>query len=126
MTFRFRTDKVHEVGSRTSAFLKHQFRGIVLMEESLVIHPRVAFQQVEDGFFVITPDNALHQLRDEVAIVIWQALDQGPQKVEELVDAICEQFDVSPERAEADLKEFVQEGLKRGLITEKNEQNKEG
>lgn len=96
------------------------------MEESLVIHPRVAFQQVEDGFFVITPDNALHQLRDEVAIVIWQALDQGPQKVEELVDAICEQFDVSPERAEADLKEFVQEGLKRGLITEKNEQNKEG
>ena len=54
------------------------------------IHSRVAFQKVEDGFFVITPDNALHQLNDSVSIRIWETLEGEGAPVDLLVQMITE------------------------------------
>ena len=80
------------------------------------IHPRVAFQKVEDGFFVITPDNALHQLNDPVAIRIWETLDGEASSVSELVAVITREFDVDPSTAKADIQEFLAGAMQREMI----------
>ena len=45
---------------------------------------------------------------DEVAARIWELID-GQRRVEEIRDAIVEEYEVSPDVAEADLIEFVQQ-----------------
>ena len=45
---------------------------------------------------------------DEVAARIWELID-GQRKVEEIRDAIVEEYAVSPDVAEADLVEFIQQ-----------------
>lgn len=45
---------------------------------------------------------------DEVAARIWELID-GQRRVEEIRDAIVEEYEVSPDVAEADLVEFVQQ-----------------
>ena len=81
------------------------------------IHSTVAFQRVEEGFFVITPDNALHQLQDPVSIRLWEKLDEGIGTLEDLVNCICDEFDVSAEVAEKDIRDFLQNGVARALLS---------
>ena len=82
------------------------------------IHSRVAFQKVEDGFFVITPDNALHQLNDPVAIRIWELLETEPSSVNDLVDRITGEFDVDAGTAKTDIQEFLAGALQRDMLEE--------
>jgi len=81
------------------------------------IHSTVAFQRVEEGFFVITPDNALHQLQNPVAICLWEKLDEGVSTLEGLITCICDEFEVSPTEAERDIIEFLETGVTRDLLT---------
>lgn len=80
------------------------------------IHSRVAFQRVEEGFFVITPDNALHQLNDPVAIRIWESLDSTEASVGELVDIVTGEFDIDAVTAKSDIREFLSGALQREMI----------
>ena len=83
------------------------------------IHSTVAFQRVENGFFVITADNALHQLQDPVSVMIWEKLDEGVSRLEQLVACVCSEFSVNEEEARRDIQEFLDVGLERELITQK-------
>jgi hypothetical protein len=80
------------------------------------IHSRVAFQKVEEGFFVITPDNALHQLNDSVSIRIWEALEGEGAPVDLLVQIVTEEFEVSADVAKNDIQEFLAGALKREMV----------
>ena len=83
------------------------------------IHSTVAFQWVENGFFVITSDNALHQLQDPVSVMLWEKLDEGVSKLDELVSCICSEFSVNEEDARRDIQEFLDVGVERELIAQK-------
>ena len=50
-----------------------------------------------------------------VAAVIWKRLQDGADR-QQLLDAILEEFDVTPEQASADLDEFLQLLLKNSLV----------
>lgn len=52
-----------------------------------------------------------------VAAHIWNALD-GKTPVSELVESLCESFEVEPKRAEQDLARFLDELLESGLVRE--------
>ena len=45
---------------------------------------------------------------DEVGARIWELID-GQRRVEEIRDAIVEEYEVSPDVAEADLVDFIQQ-----------------
>ena len=80
------------------------------------IHSTVAFQRVEEGFFVITPDNNLHHLKDEVALFLWEQLNDSPKSLDELTSAVTENFQVEKGDAQQDLEEFLDNGIQKGLL----------
>ncbi|MBN1349460.1 PqqD family protein [candidate division KSB1 bacterium] len=54
---------------------------------------------------------------NEVAARIWELID-GKKRVEEIRNAIVEEFDVEPQEAEPDLIEFLQKLENVGIIRE--------
>lgn len=57
----------------------------------------------------------LHQL-DETATFLWHLMDR-PRSVGELAEALCEEFDVDPERAERDIRSFLGDLERKGLAS---------
>ena len=57
---------------------------------------------------------------NEVGTRIWKLM-QEPRRVGELRDAILEEYEVEPDRCEADILGLLQELLDNGLIEERNE-----
>ena len=53
---------------------------------------------------------------NETAAFLWQQLDT-PKTIPELVSAMREEFDVSKEAALADVKEFLDELAKSGMVS---------
>ena len=58
---------------------------------------------------------AIYLLRDPVSTRIWELID-GRRKIGEIKDVIGEEFEVSPEKAEKDLIEFLKQLEKIGVI----------
>lgn len=57
---------------------------------------------------------------NEVGTKIWKLI-QEPRRVGDLRDALLEEYEVEPDRCEADLMILLQDLLDNGLIEEKNE-----
>ena len=51
---------------------------------------------------------------NETGSLIWKLLET-PRTIQELVDAVTQEFEVEPERGEQDVKQFVNEMLSAGL-----------
>lgn len=50
------------------------------------------------------------------ATPVWRLLSKGPASFEALADAIVSEYDVPRDRAEADLRAFLEQMLKEGLV----------
>ncbi len=50
--------------------------------------------------------NSIYLLQEDVSFRIWELID-GQRPVGEIKEIICEEFDVSPEQAQNDLIEFL-------------------
>ena len=57
---------------------------------------------------------------NEVGTTIWKLI-QEPRRVGDLRDALLEEYEIEPDRCEADLMILLQDLLDNGLIEEKNE-----
>lgn len=69
-----------------------------------------------DGMTVMMSiDNGKYYGFDEIATVIWDSIDK-PLKVEELVDKLTREFDVSKEACEKDVLEFLEELYEKKLV----------
>ena len=56
---------------------------------------------------------------NDTAAWIWEtAGGQGEFSVETLVDALCEQYDVTPEQARTDVQALLAQWLELGIVTE--------
>ncbi len=72
----------------------------------------------EDGFlFLLDSDNFLIHELNEVGAIIWNELKNSPT-LEMLVDKITEEYDVSREEAERDVRKFLLTLKERELVTE--------
>ena len=77
--------------------------------------PKIAWQIIEDETAIVTlHDTTLHIL-NSTGTRIWQLLDVK-KSIAELVDAICEEYDVTRERAEKSIRRFVKELVLRGIL----------
>ena len=79
------------------------------------IHPDAAWQRSANEVFVVTADNRLHNLRDEVSVALWSALVPHAT-LDALVDAVVQDFDVSPDVAREDTRAFLEDAEERALI----------
>lgn len=77
-----------------------------------VRNPHLAWRQIEGEIVIISPeDSQVHEL-NETAAFVWMHAD-GARSVEEIADAMTEEFEVVREAARADISELV------GQLTEK-------
>ena len=78
-------------------------------------NPRTAGRVIDGLASIVTPDdNKLHTL-NPTATHIWERARSGCS-VDELVKAVCERFDVSPEQAARDVEAFCADLLARGIL----------
>ena len=76
---------------------------------------RLPFQEIEGRAVIVVPARReLHEL-DEVATFLWRELSQ-PRSVEDLVGALCGEFEVEPPAAEKDVREFLEVLAEKGLV----------
>ncbi len=83
---------------------------------SYTISSDVAWREVGGELFVITPDGFLHGVRSEAGLFIWRHIEQGLSR-NEILAALCAEFEVSSDEAGKDLDEFLESMIGKGLIT---------
>jgi hypothetical protein len=77
--------------------------------------PRLPFQEIQGQAVVVVPARReLHEF-DETATFLWSALAKE-RSVAQLVDALCEEFEVDAATAEGDVREFIASLEKKGLV----------
>lgn len=68
----------------------------------------------EETIFLSPAGDEIHSL-DAVGTFLWQQFD-GTNDLQRVLDRLCEEYDVDPERARRDLIEFVRELVERKLL----------
>ena len=84
--------------------------------------PNMVYRMIADEFILVPIRSHVADLEsiytlDGVGARIWELID-GQRKVKEIRDVIVEEYDVTPEMAEADLVEFLQQLEAIGAIKE--------
>lgn len=81
------------------------------------IRPDLILEEVEGELLVLDLRGNAYFGLNEVAKIIWEAIDAGRSFVE-IVGAICDHFEVEHQQAARDLAEFLSDGLDAGLLTQ--------
>ena len=68
----------------------------------------------DETIFLSPKGDEIHSL-DEVGTFIWNRFD-GKNDLASVLDRMCEEYDVDPDQARADLVEFVRELVERKLL----------
>lgn len=77
---------------------------------------RLPFQEIQGQAVVVVPARReLHEM-DETATFLWAELAK-PRTVRDLADALCAEFEVGVDVAEADVKEFLRSLEDKGLVS---------
>ena len=84
-------------------------------EASFRREPRVPFQEIDGRAVVVVPARReMHEL-DETATFLWKELGAA-RTVRELVDALCADYEVEADRAEKDVRAFLERLEEKGLL----------
>ena len=80
-----------------------------------VLHPQVATRIVDGEALIVLADSGQVNVLNPVGTRMWELMD-GTRSVQQIADAICDEFDVARDEAERDLETFVQELIDAGAI----------
>jgi Coenzyme PQQ synthesis protein D (PqqD) len=73
-----------------------------------VLHPQVATRIVDGEALIVLADSGQVNVLNPVGTRMWELMD-GTRTIQQIADAICDEFDVGKDEAERDLEEFVQQ-----------------
>jgi hypothetical protein len=76
---------------------------------------RVAYQVYDGAAFLVQPQGRTMHRLDAVGTHVWEALVE-PLTLEDLVQRVTDEFEVEPERAREDVREFLGRLEAQGLI----------
>jgi len=91
-----------------------QFPGVVYQLRS-----GFSSRRVGDKVFILAADGAMHILENSAAVALWDqilARDKGPFVSEDLGATLTSSFDVDPETAAADSREFLEKLCVLGIL----------
>lgn len=80
----------------------------------------MVFRRIEDETILVPIRNNIGDLQNiyilnEVGARIWELID-GKRDIKEISNAICTEYDIMPEEAERDIKEFLKDLESVGAI----------
>ncbi len=83
--------------------------------EKLTKTDNIAWRVIEGQAFIInTKTSTLHEL-DETGTFIWKLIEKG-SSIEETAKELSERFDVSTGQAVKDIRDFITELEKKGIL----------
>jgi Coenzyme PQQ synthesis protein D (PqqD) len=89
---------------------------VTLTPDSVVV---AAYDQVSNEVagqaVILDLSRGLYYGLDEVGATVWRLMAE-PRSVAELASAVCEEYDVTRERAETDLLRLLSDMAERGLV----------
>ena len=78
-------------------------------------NPQVVSRVVAGEAVLLTPAQGKVRVLNEVGAAIWELLD-GQRSIRQIAAALSEQFDVTPQTAEADALHFLADLAERGIV----------
>ena len=78
--------------------------------------PTTAWRLIEGEAVILSLETKVLRGLNPVGSRVWELID-GQRSVEEIITAIVQEFDVTPQAAAEDVRRFVQELLDKGLVT---------
>ncbi len=78
-------------------------------------HPDAASRVYEGEAVVVVPGLGEYDILNAVGTRVWELID-GTRDVAEIVKVITEEYDVSPDRAEADVREVIENFKKHQML----------
>lgn len=77
---------------------------------------KTAWRIIEGEAVIVTPlDSKIHIL-NEAGTRIWELLEDKEMKVGQIIERICEEFEVDKEKAEEDVDKFIKEMHEKGVV----------
>lgn len=78
-------------------------------------NPDIIGKRTGDEIVLVMSSQGQVKVLNEVGGVIWE-LTNGERNIGQIVDEICDQFEIGTEEAEADTKKFVKELIDRNIL----------
>jgi hypothetical protein len=75
-----------------------------------------ASRSIDDTAYVLNPETSELHAFNEVGGRIWELID-GERTLQDVITAIADEYDVEPGVAEADVVEFVETLVDKGVVT---------
>jgi hypothetical protein len=80
------------------------------------ISENTASRIIDDEAVVVTPQEGLVRMFNDVGSRVWQMTD-GQHSINEISEAISQEFDVPPDEAQRDVVEFLEKLQEKGMVT---------
>ncbi|MEW6716776.1 MAG: PqqD family protein [Chloroflexota bacterium] len=91
------------------------------LESRPLCHPEVVGRVVEDEAVIVLPEKGQVKVLNAVGARIWSLLD-GSRRVREVVEELCNEYDVTHAEMESDALAFLTELLEEGAIVLSSEE----
>jgi len=69
-------------------------------------HPTAGFRIFDGEATIVLPDGSYIKVLNEVGSRVWELIN-GQRSLEEVVDVICEEFEIGRTEADRDVREFL-------------------
>lgn len=86
------------------------------LDRYITRNPDAAWRVFEDGAVIVSPTESVMHSLNPVGTRIWELAD-GTLNMNEILDTILEEFDVTREQAAADVSDFAEALSDKGMLT---------
>ena len=87
-----------------------------MLEASLRKHPDAAARTYDGEAFIVVPGLGEYNILNPIGSRIWELID-GTRGITEIAKVISEEYDVTLEEAEADIRSFVEDLRKHQMVS---------
>ena len=82
----------------------------------LTRNPGAAYRIYDGQATVVLPERAEVKVLNEIGSLVWDRID-GKSTLAEILDAVVQEYDISREQAESDLRQFIAALNEHGMVS---------
>lgn len=79
-------------------------------------HPHAAARNYDGKALIIVPGLGEYNILNPLGTRVWELID-GNRGMSDIVRAIVDEYDVEPEAAEADVREFIEDLRRHAIVS---------
>jgi hypothetical protein len=79
-------------------------------------HPHAAARTYEGKALIVVPGLGQYNILNPMGTRVWELID-GTRGIDEIVRAITDEYDVTPESAETDVRDFIEDLRRHDIVS---------